>query len=100
MMEVLMETNIIDRPIKLNLKDDDSELLRAVKISLKGYTTTKLRVLFCDNEDNIFNIVLNDIENSQISESNSIYFMMLLDRISLFGNAKSLLDEYNVTKRK
>ena len=95
-----MESNIIDRPIKLDIKDDDSELLKAVKKSLKGYTTIKLRGLFCDDEANIFNIVLNDIENSQISESNSIYFMMLLDKISLFGNAKSLLDEYNITKRR
>ena len=95
-----METNIIDRPIKLDLKDDDSEFLKAVKKSLKGYTTTKLRELFCDDEDNIFNMVLNDIENSQISESNSIHFMMLLDKISLFDNAKSLLDEYNITKRR
>jgi hypothetical protein len=99
-MEVSMEINIIDRPIKLDIKDDDSELLKAVKKSLKGYTTTKLRGLFCDDEDNIFNIVLNDIENSQISESNSIHFMMLLDKISLFGNAKSLLDVYNITKRR
>lgn len=99
-MEVLMETNIIDRPIKLDLKDDDSELLKAVKKSLKGYTTTKLRGLFCDDEDNIFNMVLNDIENSQISESNSIHFMILLDKISLFDNAKSFLDEYNITKRR
>jgi hypothetical protein len=98
-MEVLikMETKIIERPLKLDINSDDSDILKAIKKALKGYTTTKLRNLFMNHEEYKFYEVLKSIENSQ---PNSIYYLMLLERIDLASNAKSLLDEYNITKRR
>ena len=90
-----------DRPLKLDIYPSDSSLLVSVKKALKGYTIAKLKCLYADTESDKadYEYVLKHIESESIEKLNSASFILLLDKISLFGNAKSFLEEYSITRR-
>jgi len=72
-----------------------------VKKALKGYTIAKLKCLYgdTDNEKADYEYVLKNIESETTENLNSVPFILLLDKITLFCNTKSFLEEYSIIKR-
>lgn len=89
------------RSLKLNIYPNDSDLLVTVKKALKGYTITKLKCLYTDTERDKadYEYVLKHIESESTEKLNPVPFILLLDKITLFNNAKSFLEEYSITRR-
>ena len=90
-----------NRPLKLDIYLSDSGLLLSVKKALKGYTINKLKSLYADSIDEKadYEYVLKNIESESTGKLNPIPFILLLDKIALFGNAKSFLEENSIKRR-
>lgn len=89
------------RLLKLDIYPSDSSLLVSVKKALKGYTISKLKCLYADTDDEKadYEYVLKHIESESTEKLNSTPFILLLDKISLFSNAKSFLEENSITRK-
>lgn len=91
--------DIVDRPLKLDIKSNDCELLIIIKEALKGYTTKKFRKLFSDDEDKEYKQMLRAVEKPPHGNILIADFLMLMERIDM-TNAPSLLEKYNITTRR
>ena len=93
------QENIVDRPLELDIKPNDSKLLIIIKEALKGYTTVKFRKLFSDDEDTEYENMLRSIEKPPRGRITAARYLMLMERINMFKNTSSFMKEYNITKR-
>lgn len=92
--------DIIDRPLKLDIKPNDCALIIVLKEALKGYTTIKFRKLFSDDEDKEYKQMLKAIENPPHGNILIADFLTLIDRIDMVKNTSSLMEKYNITTRR
>lgn len=91
--------DIIDRPLKLDIKPNDCALIIVLKEALKGYTTVKFRKLFNDNEDKECKRMLRAIEHPPRGNISIVDFLTLIDRINIIDNSLSVMKKYNISRR-
>jgi hypothetical protein len=98
-VSIMNQKDIIDRPLELDIKPNDSKLLIIIKEALKGYTTVKFRKLFSDDEDTEYENMLRVIEKPPRGRITAARYLMFIERINMFNNASSVMKKYNITKR-
>ena len=90
------QKDIIDRPLKLDIKPNDCKLLIIVKKALKGYTTVKFRKLFNDDEYTEYENMLRAIEKPPRGKITIVRYITLMERIDMFNNTSSFMETYNI----
>lgn len=90
-----------DRFLKLDIYPSDSDLLVTVKKALEGYTVADLKFLYTDSDSDKadYEYVLKNIESETTENLNSVPFIILLDKIAIFGNPNSFLQKRSIIRR-